>query len=327
MSFLFGGHLHLNVPIAYPPSTPLTEVVVQALSSEAYISATTFPSAFQAWLYSLPSVSREGVYETTSSTSTNGLSPFDGISHTQPLRYAIKATAPTLRGLVSCGTKIYVITSECKVDGMDHGSLGSMESGEYEIDESFLESGVLDQRARPEISLASLPALQDLEDDHTMYAHTRELGRLGVLSGDWAIIRPSNNHCCRLVRIRAGESVSRAERALYASPILLRNIIRDAIGTNVNICPTPFGSGAPTIPTARVATIARISSPVAVDKTYQHAFLQKLHEHFHHRPRLMQQGDIIAVALDTDDAHWTTHSDDGRELSVHADGMDAEYLQ
>ena len=108
---------------------------------------------------------------------------------------------------------------------------------------------------------------------------------------------------------------------VHASPILLRNITLDPSPTSksdVALYPTPFGSARPTTPTARTITIARIASPISVDRTYQPLFLHALHEYFENQPRLLKQGDIIALPIDTDNIHWLSppriQSDDGKDV-------------
>lgn len=65
---------------------------------------------------------------------------------------------------------------------------------------------------------------------------------------------------------------------------------------------SPFGSQAPAIPTARSVTIARVASPITVDRFYQPLFLRALKTHLHATKRLVKQGDLIAVPICTDDA-------------------------
>lgn len=101
--------------------------------------------------------------------------------------------------------------------------------------------------------------------------------------------------------------------------------MRDSKGITFNFCPTSCGFGLPAIPTARVATVARIASPITVDKSYHPLFLQRLHEYFKERPRLMQKGDVIAVALDTDETRWTAQGDDMQEMSSNTDNVAIDY--
>ncbi len=91
------------------------------------------------------------------------------------------------------------------------------------------------------------------------------------------------------------------------------NMVKDPSklrSTRIEVLPTPFGSSRPAIPTARTVTIARIASPLSVDRAYQPLFLRKLHDYFNHHKRLVKQGDLIAVSLDTDVIGYSCHSEE-----------------
>ncbi len=88
-----------------------------------------------------------------------------------------------------------------------------------------------------------------------------------------------------------------------ASPTLLYNIcgqLWPPYSGTVRVYPSPFGSGDPVIPTARAVTVARIASPISVDRTYQQAFLSALKVHFEGRRTLIKAKDVIAVAVNSD---------------------------
>ena len=94
-------------------------------------------------------------------------------------------------------------------------------------------------------------------------------------------------------------------RTVTGSPILLHNLFPHKLTLNslqISVHASPFGSGQPVIPTARSVTLARVASPLSVDRTYQSLFLQSLKNYFDLTPRLVKQGDLIAIGLDTDSA-------------------------
>lgn len=98
------------------------------------------------------------------------------------------------------------------------------------------------------------------------------------------------------------------------SPVLLHNLLSHNLASSslqISVHPSPFGSGQPTIPTARSVTLARVASPLSVDRTYQPLFLQSLKTYFDSIPRLVKQGDIIAIGLDTDSANFSGDADEG----------------
>jgi len=60
---------------------------------------------------------------------------------------------------------------------------------------------------------------------------------------------------------------------------------------------SPFGHQTPSIPVARSITLARIASPVSVQKKYQSLALWALRRHFQESRRLLKEGDMVAVPL------------------------------
>lgn len=89
---------------------------------------------------------------------------------------------------------------------------------------------------------------------------------------------------------------------ITASPTLVHNICGDHWQNSgiVKLFPSPFGSGQPVIPTARAVTVARIASPISVDRTYQQAFLAGLKSQFEEETKLVKSGDIISVPINSD---------------------------
>ena len=111
-------------------------------------------------------------------------------------------------------------------------------------------------------------------------------------------------------------------RGIYLSPQLLYNIHSNVSferKPEVTLRPSPFGSRRPTIPTAKTVTIARVASAFSTDRAYQPLFLQALQAYFKRTTRLVKQGDVIAVGINTDallrqsSTHTDDHVDDGVE--------------
>lgn len=103
------------------------------------------------------------------------------------------------------------------------------------------------------------------------------------------------------------------------SPLLLHNICSDDSSalvepnTAVSLRSSPFGSRQPTIPVARSITIARVASPITVDRRYQNLCLSALKSYFETTRRLVKNGDIIALPLDTDAAQYDMALHDGKD--------------
>ena len=143
MSYVFEDNpASINLPVV-----PLTELYVQALSPEAYEAATSsVASGFQKWLSSLGPVKTRDIYTTGSLVSTTACIN-SGNSPAQSLRYLIRATIPTFHGTVDANTTSIFISP----NGHDPMSRVlscqdvNIDNEAYEIDESFMESGMLFQ--------------------------------------------------------------------------------------------------------------------------------------------------------------------------------------
>ena len=89
------------------------------------------------------------------------------------------------------------------------------------------------------------------------------------------------------------------------APGLLHNISspsRSMTGTHIYLQAGFFSPRPPVIPTARSVTVARVASPISMDRTYQSLFLRSLKLYFDSTKRLVKQGDLIAIKLNTDNA-------------------------
>ncbi|GAA97207.1 uncharacterized protein L969DRAFT_43069 [Mixia osmundae IAM 14324] len=213
----------------------------------------------------------------------------------------------------------------------------------FEVDESFLASTVLDvapqvvqtnghaeeSAALTESTLEWRPLLSPIpegllaqsnagdslgaDSDARVYVRTREMARLGLFSGEWALAGPSDQPTSqRLVKVYAADGVVRdleaRSRTVHASPLLLANWGKTASSRILRSLHCPQRSIA--LPTAESVEIARIASPHAVNRQYQHLFLAALKTDLEKTQRLVKKGDIIAVTIDEEDARraFTTSS-------------------
>jgi peroxin-6 len=103
------------------------------------------------------------------------------------------------------------------------------------------------------------------------------------------------------------------------SPLLMHNTLADEAEAfcqtppAVHIRPSPFGSSNPTIPTARSITLARIASPISINRQYQQLYIDALKTCFGSGKKLMKQGDLLALPIDTDLSRRTTTADNSHE--------------
>lgn len=97
--------------------------------------------------------------------------------------------------------------------------------------------------------------------------------------------------------------MSLIRRSAYTSPVQMYNLYPGNSRPNeikILLHPTPFGARKPLVPVARSITVSRIASPLSVDRGFESACLNGLRRHLQKAPRLLKQGDIITVLIDTD---------------------------
>lgn len=110
---------------------------------------------------------------------------------------------------------------------------------------------------------------------------------------------------------------------MTGSPILLHNICREfsPLATlSLSLHSSPFGSNQPVIPIAKTVTVARVASGFSTDRTYQPLFLCALRAYFENKKRLVKQGDIIAIGMDTDIVRRNSETNSKVEEAEHDDG-------
>ncbi|BGP03261.1 Peroxisomal ATPase PEX6 [Rhodotorula toruloides] len=174
----------------------------------------------------------------------------------------------------------------------------------------------------PAESLTPTPDADEDDLPHAL-ASTADLGRLGLFSGDWALVEPSGamegeeqkeEDRGRLVRVFAGEGllegrevVTSSAPTLYLPPPLLFNLLgpsslSSSLSSPVTLTLHPAPLLSPILPlplpTASSLTISRLASPHSVNKLYQPLFLEGLKEYFSGRRRAVKRGDVICVGID-----------------------------
>ncbi|KAJ6606664.1 AAA-domain-containing protein [Mycena vulgaris] len=243
---------------------------------------------------------------------------------------------PVLQGYAVRGETKFILTLDTSSQRPHHEADCDSDPEGFEIDEQFLAPADL-------ISPSQAPASQTVEnktiafqcqalqgsgsqpyEDCTFYLRTTDLGRVGGLNGDWVLAHSPGSSNRRLVRVIANDSLVQANTIVQGSPILLHNICPASSSLSAGTLvfhPAPFGSGQPVIPTARAVTIARVASPVSVDRAYQPSFLRSLKSYFNDSKRLVKQGDLIAVGINTDMAVLNRGTMDELE---HTEAQDAD---
>jgi peroxin-6 len=183
----------------------LTNVVLAALSEEAFLAADSPDSFLERWLVFDRPVFRQG--------DVHVLKP--GTSGGPAYHYRIEMMEPVQQGCVDFGKTRLVLTladDENQNIEVSH-SLGSSlgpgtesDADGIEIDEGFFASSVLSSQTNRHqgqevngigkiddsstfsgvrFNALSLPYQISDQDDNTLYLRTSDLSRVGVLNGDW----------------------------------------------------------------------------------------------------------------------------------------------
>ncbi|CAK5264057.1 unnamed protein product [Mycena citricolor] len=185
----------------------LTEVVLAALSTEAYESSLRLDD----WLYNDALILHQG---DVCCLLSQGPGKGSGSEGHNDLKYRVDMLEPVMQGRVMRGaTKVILTLDRPQETESDAESLQEL----LEIDESFLApalsesiqsipddtgSKIITFECRP----LNRPHFKGDYEDCTVYVHAADLGRLGGLDGDWVIARASSGQ--RLARVIARDLTS-----------------------------------------------------------------------------------------------------------------------
>ncbi|KAI0806992.1 AAA-domain-containing protein [Fomes fomentarius] len=287
---------HQSLSYRLVMATPVQQGIAQRSRTKLYISASPFSRAHDGQVPEVDSIIDMVVDGSESDPSESEKSDFeigeDFLAGSVLRSLSLTSPSPSINGQLT------------------NGDLASISEAESTVSNLHLSAMEWTCRAHP----LQHPVL-DVEDDSAVYVRTTELSRIGVLDGDWAIARSSHsNNNYRLVRVHARDDVASSSGA-HLSPQLLYNIYPQGAyerKPEVSLRPSPFGPRRPTIPTAKTVTIARVASAFSTDRAYQPLFLQALQTYFKRTTRLVKQGDVIAVGINTDALlrQTSSHDDD-----------------
>lgn len=206
------GSSKKTLKLVMTETVTLTDVILGALSIEGYDLANDSSSVLEDWLSEESVILRQGqIHTLTSVITSNGT---EGSPTVKSYQFRIIMTEPMLQGVARKGsTRLYVTLATSS-----SGEYGNLDIDEemcsedaVEIDETFLANSVLqtkylstlgaqeqDSGAPDHKSTNDQPddskmfqtqALQaPVSDDHgdcTLYLRTSDMGKVGVLNGDW----------------------------------------------------------------------------------------------------------------------------------------------
>ncbi|GAA5985229.1 hypothetical protein JCM11641_003639 [Rhodosporidiobolus odoratus] len=194
--------------------------------------------------------------------------------------------------------------------------------------------------------LLTPPPDVDEDDVHWAFVATADLGRMGLFSGDWVVLKPAGEDSRRtevggesirrrmegrLVRVFAADEVIEGGSLrhgtasslphIFLPPPLLYNLLgssyfsaSDSVLPFLLLAPAPAVSPTlpPPLPTAASLTLARLASPHSVNKLYQPLFLEGLKEYFQKRRRVVKEGDVIVVGIEEDRVRFLA---EGKEVA------------
>ncbi|KAI5900026.1 AAA-domain-containing protein [Schizophyllum commune H4-8] len=329
---LFRATSHVTLTLGQPIT--LKEAVISPLSEHAHL-ATSSDAFLDSTIFSENIILRQGSVLTFPHAAL-GMNGNASESSPTPLRYRVEMMEPVLQGRAVKGQTRLVVLQPDEADldePTNHGANFEDEDDGFEIDEAFLGNTISASQSSAsagvnDVTLNSngflhhnsvftavpLDAPASEDDDVTIYVRTSDLGRVGVLNGDWGITQAAGGK--RLVKITSHEAMSPNGEA-HASPVLLHNAGVRTSDSQLTLLSSPFGPSHPPIPTARSVTISRVGSPISINKQYQSQYLGKLKQYFEERKRLVKKGDMIALAIDTNAAR--TQQDSEEELEGVAD--------
>ncbi|ELU45066.1 peroxisomal biogenesis factor 6 [Rhizoctonia solani AG-1 IA] len=234
---------------------------------------------------------------------------------------SVLATEPVLQGIAVRDYTQFVLVptthsesdSQCASASDVSESVPTSESDALEINEDFLRGW--DPVVHSHLPLTPVPTRGI--DEQSVSVSTHDLAKLGILSGDWAVLSPGESHAdrARLVRVYAKDETTRYR--IQASPVLLFNTISPAYTSNsiasskspsneLFLRPASHSSTSLPLPLARSITLARVASKSANDKRLADRVVKALRETLQgvandqnkHSPLLLKLNDLIAIHID-----------------------------
>lgn len=305
-------------PSAYELDTALRAAILQPCTPEAHAYATQHNTAFVRCLAADAVLRRGSSVQCSCAPDSTSSEVDDDSTEAKPLSFRVVSTEPVQQGRVQEGlTQVVILpwTAAADEGGEEIDEPGSLEDS-WEIDESFLSGTVSRMAGWP----CSLHASQSGNDEYSLRVSTRDLGRIGVLHGDWAVASLTDHKHQRLVRVYGAPDNDHPRGAAFADPSLVYNITKSPqqlSSVDISLTPAPLGTSPSRVPVARTVTVARVASPISTDRAYQSSFLKSLHGYFANQRRLVQQDDIIALMVNTD--HVRQAASEAEEEPADAD--------
>ncbi|TIA91403.1 hypothetical protein E3P99_01068 [Wallemia hederae] len=228
----------------------------------------------------------------------------DGRYRVNDKTYTALYTHPFKSGIISNHTRLITVISS----DTDPVQVGDDDDDDLDISHSFLHKSILSSPSSTtqlRLDAAVLPTASS----HQIILKPSHLAELEVYNGDWAIAQMTHS-APRLVQLHLSDQPLQSGSA-YLSSQLLFNLASGRRSHDSKV--TLKSINQPIIPTASSVTIARISSPISLNKHYQDRFYKALHNHFIAQPRLYKRGDVIGVDISDELVDKPRFEEDGEE--------------
>ena len=159
-----------------------------------------------------------------------------------------------------------------------------------------------------------------VDDASVVLVREQALLSMAIFDGSWAIVRAVPDHRPHVVRVFATYDASLALDDAYVPPMLLQNLCTtesfDPLrSVTLQLEPSSthlldeaasvpceqvsaFPAKPPFMPFAEYVCVARVSTPISTDQTYIVQCDMALRQYLFKHPRILRQGDILAVAID-----------------------------
>lgn len=187
----------------------------------------------------------------------------------------------------------------------------------------------------PNTSIVPFPHFKD-DPESRAFAKVDLLAELGCFSGDVMILKSKNGDTTRHVTLYSyPEPNTVPSKVIYISPVLLHNLgspTEVLISKSHPIIKTESKSESSStadecsyakhIKTAKEVTISRLASPVTTDRTLQQAFLSGLRVYFESCHRIVRNGDVITIPIDTILAKTLFSTNSSNSNNPNSNGQD-----
>lgn len=234
-----------------------------------------------------------------------------------PINGTVKLCEPFFQGSIGQNTEV-ILVKKSELNDPDVKTGPSFPDPEdHDIDlSSFLSKSILaptdeEEYDSYELDISPLPEPMSLGQTHHVFPHedndlyayitNDDLSKVGfpLFSGDLVVLQVGGKRTVIRVFTVLEPNSSFLPGNIYVSPILHINIDPHGQKGSLKSFNSQKALFAEVFPLAKTATISRVVSPITMDRTYQQSFLTGLKTEFHSKAKVVRQGDLIPICIDT----------------------------